>query len=64
MMKKKFTQLAVVSTLLASILTGCAGEGGSSSSAGGDTIKIGANLEFLAVLLLWNIHSRRDRPCC
>jgi branched-chain amino acid transport system substrate-binding protein len=46
MMKRKFTQLAVVSTLLASILTGCAGEGGSSSSAGGDTIKIGANLEL------------------
>ncbi|PUB10947.1 amino acid/amide ABC transporter substrate-binding protein (HAAT family) [Paenisporosarcina sp. OV554] len=45
-MKRKFTQLAVVSTLLASILTGCAGEGGSSSSAGGDTIKIGANLEL------------------
>lgn len=46
MMKRKFTQLAVVSTLLASILTGCAGEGGSSSSADGDTIKIGANLEL------------------
>jgi branched-chain amino acid transport system substrate-binding protein len=46
MIKKKFTQLAVVSTLLASILTGCAGESGSSSSADGDTIKIGANLEL------------------
>jgi branched-chain amino acid transport system substrate-binding protein len=50
MLKRKFTQLAVVSTLLASILTGCASEGGSSSSssssADGDTIKIGANLEL------------------
>jgi branched-chain amino acid transport system substrate-binding protein len=47
MIKKKFTQLAVVSTLLASILTGCgAGEIGGSGSADGDTIKIGANLEL------------------
>lgn len=44
MFKKKFTQLAVVSTLLAGILTGCASEEGSSSK--GDTIKIGANLEL------------------
>ncbi|MFX3673628.1 MAG: ABC transporter substrate-binding protein [Paenisporosarcina sp.] len=48
MKKRKFTQLAVVSTLLASILTGCAeGSGDSGSgSADGDTIKIGANLEL------------------
>ncbi|MBW9234174.1 ABC transporter substrate-binding protein, partial [Leptospira santarosai] len=44
MIKRRFTQLAVVSTLLASILTGCGAEGG--GSANGDTIKIGANLEL------------------
>ncbi|MGE6486736.1 ABC transporter substrate-binding protein [Paenisporosarcina sp. NPDC076898] len=44
MLKRKFTQLAVVSTLMASILTGCGAEGG--GSADGDTIKIGANLEL------------------
>ena len=44
MIKRKFTQLAVVSTLLAGILSGCGAEGG--GSANGDTIKIGANLEL------------------
>ncbi|EPD50840.1 ABC transporter substrate-binding protein [Paenisporosarcina sp. FSL H8-0542] len=44
MIKRKFTKLAVVSTLLAGILTGCGAEGG--GSANGDTIKIGANLEL------------------
>ena len=47
MKKSKFASLFLSSSLLIGILAGCgAGEEGGSSSEGGDTIKIGVNLEL------------------
>ncbi|RFU61759.1 ABC transporter substrate-binding protein [Peribacillus glennii] len=47
-MKKKFTKVLLASTLMAGILAGCSGakESSGGSGSGGDTIKIGANLEL------------------
>ncbi|MFB5086787.1 ABC transporter substrate-binding protein [Psychrobacillus sp. PGGUH221] len=46
MKSKKFASLFLASSLLAGVLAGCSGGEEGSSSDGGDTIKIGANLEL------------------
>jgi branched-chain amino acid transport system substrate-binding protein len=46
MMKKKWAKIAMVSTLVAGVLAGCGAKESAGGGSGGDTIKIGVNLEL------------------
>ena len=59
MKKSKFASLFLASTLLIGILAGCGEDEEGNSSEGGDTIKIGANLELSGASgIIWYIRSR------
>lgn len=46
MMKKNWAKIAMVSTLVAGVLAGCGAKESAGGDSGGDTIKIGVNLEL------------------